>query len=600
LLKEAVMEESTFVKGGAFLIESISPQDIFTPEDFTEEQRLIAQAATEFVVGEVQPVIDDIEAQKEGLLPSLVKKAGELGLLSGDIAEDYEGQGLDKVSVLLLMEKLSQGGGSFMVAYAVHTGIGSLPIIFFGNNDQKRRYLPKIASGETITAYALTEPEAGSDALSAKTTAILSPDKKYYILNGQKQFISNAGFADVFVTYAKVDGDKFTSFIVERNFEGVSVDEEENKMGMKGSSTRSVLFTDAKVPVENVLGEVGRGHIVAFNTLNIGRFKLGGGCVGSAKTALQDAVSYAKQRIQFGKPIAEFGLIKHKIAEMAIRTFTVESMVYRTASMIDKILQQIDHRAEDVGIQMAKGIEEYAIEDSINKIYASEMLDYIVDEALQIHGGYGYVHDYAIERGYRDSRINRIWEGTNEINRLLIMGMLTKRAMKNRLPVLAAVQKVGGELLTLRPKVETDDGKFTLQKEMVEMSKKIGLLVAGAAVQKYMMKLEEEQEILASISDIVIEVFAMESALLRAMKSMEKFGDEKSQIQKAMVKVYVNEAFERVEGYARQALAAIAEGDTLRTQLSALKKLTRFTPVNAVALRREIADSVIKVGRYPF
>jgi alkylation response protein AidB-like acyl-CoA dehydrogenase len=285
LLKEAVMEESTFVKGGAFLIESISPQDIFTPEDFTEEQRLIAQAATEFVVGEVQPVIDDIEAQKEGLLPSLVKKAGELGLLSGDIAEDYEGQGLDKVSVLLLMEKLSQGGGSFMVAYAVHTGIGSLPIIFFGNNDQKRRYLPKIASGETITAYALTEPEAGSDALSAKTTAILSPDKKYYILNGQKQFISNAGFADVFVTYAKVDGDKFTSFIVERNFEGVSVDEEENKMGMKGSSTRSVLFTDAKVPVENVLGEVGRGHIVAFNTLNIGRFKLGGGCVGSAKTA---------------------------------------------------------------------------------------------------------------------------------------------------------------------------------------------------------------------------------------------------------------------------------------------------------------------------
>jgi alkylation response protein AidB-like acyl-CoA dehydrogenase len=594
------MEESTFVKGGAFLIESIFPQDVFTPEDFTEEQRLMAKAATEFVVGEVQPVIDDIEAQKEGLLPSLVKKAGELGLLSGDIAEDYEGQGLDKVSVLLLMEKLSQGGGSFMVAYAVHTGIGSLPIIFFGNNDQKKRYLPKIASGEMITAYALTEPEAGSDALNAKTTAILSPDKKYYILNGQKQFISNAGFADVFVTYAKIDGDKFTSFIVERNFEGVSVDEEENKMGMKGSSTRSVIFSDAKIPVENVLGEIGRGHVVAFNTLNIGRFKLGGGCVGSAKTALQDAVGYAKQRVQFGQTLSEFGLIKHKIAEMAIRTFTVESMVYRTASMIDKILQQIDHQAEDVGIQMAKGIEEYAIEDSINKVYASEMLDYIVDEALQIHGGYGYIHDYAIERGYRDSRINRIWEGTNEINRLLIMDMLTKRAMKDRLPVLAAAQKVAGELLTLRPRVETDDGKLTLQKEMVEMSKKIGLLVAGAAVQRYMMKLAEEQEILAFISDIVIEVFAMESALLRAMKSMEKFGDEKPQLQKTMVKVYVNDAFERVEGYAKQAFAAIAEGDTLRTQLSALKKLTRFTPVNTVALRREIADSVIKIGRYPF
>jgi alkylation response protein AidB-like acyl-CoA dehydrogenase len=592
------MEE--FVRGGAFLIESISPQAIFTPEEFSEEQRLIAKAATEFVVGEVQPQVDDIEMQKEGLLPSLVKKAGELGLLSGDITEEYGGQDLDKVSVILLMEKLSQGGGSFMVAYAVHTGIGSLPIIFFGSKDQKKRYLPKIATGEMITAYALTEPGAGSDALSAKTTATLSPDGKHYILNGQKQFISNAGFADVFVTYAKVDGEKFTSFIVEKKFDGVSADEEENKMGMKGSSTRSVIFTDAKVPVENVLGEVGRGHIVAFNTLNIGRFKLGGGCVGSAKSALQDAVTYAKQRVQFGKPIAEFGLIKHKIAEMAIRTFTMESMVYRTAALIDRALQKIDHQADDVGIQMAKGIEEYAIEDSINKIYSSEVLDYVVDEALQIHGGYGYIHDYAIERGYRDSRINRIWEGTNEINRLLIMDMLTKRAMKNRLPVLAAAQKVANELLTLRPKIEADDGKLTLQNEMVEMSKKIGLLVAGAAVQKYMMKLAEEQEILGAISDIVIEVFAMESALLRAVKTAEKFGDEKSQIQKAMVKVYVNDAFDRIESFARQGLAAIAEGDTLRTQLSALKKLTRFTPVNTIGLRREIADSVIKIGRYPF
>jgi alkylation response protein AidB-like acyl-CoA dehydrogenase len=594
------MEESKFIKGGAFLIESISPQEIFTPEELTEEQRLIAKAATEFIMGEVEPQIDDIEAKKDGLLPSLIKKAGELGLLSGDIAEEYGGQGLDKVSVLLMMEKMTQGGGSFMATYGVQTGIGSLPIIFFGNKDQKKRYLPRIATGEMIIAYALTESEAGSDALNAKTVATLSPDKKYYILNGQKQFITNAGFADVFVTYAKVDGDKFTSFIVEKKFDGVSVDEEENKMGMKGSSTRSVIFTDAKVPVENVLGEVGRGHIVAFNTLNIGRFKLGAGCTGATKVALQDAVTYAKQRVQFGQPISEFGLIKHKIAEMAIRTFTVESMVYRTAAVTDQILQRVDPHAEDVGIQMAKGIEEYAIEDSINKVYSSEMLDYIVDEALQIHGGYGYIHDYAIERGYRDSRINRIWEGTNEINRLLIMDMLTKRAMNNRLPVLVAAQKVANELLTLRPKIESDDGKLTLQKEMVEMSKKIALLVAGAAVQKYMMKLADEQEILASISDMVIEVFAMESALLRAMKSVEKFGDEKSEIQKAMVKVYVNDAFGRVDGFARQALAAIAEGDVLRTQLSALKKLTRFTPVNTVALRREIANAVIKVGRYPF
>jgi alkylation response protein AidB-like acyl-CoA dehydrogenase len=589
-----------FVRGGAFLIESISPQEIFTPEEFSEEQRLIGKAATEFVVGEVQPQADDIETQKEGLLPALLKKAGELGLLSGDITEEDGGQGLDKVSVLLMMEKMSQGGGSFMVAYAVHTGIGSLPIIFFGNKDQKKRYLPKIAAGEMITAYALTEPEAGSDALNAKTVATLSPDGKHYILNGQKQFISNAGFADVFVTYAKVDGDKFTSFIVERKFEGVSLDEEENKMGMKGSSTRSVIFTDAKVPVENVLGEVGRGHIVAFKTLNIGRFKLGAGCVGASKFALQDAVTYAKQRVQFNQPIAEFGLIKHKIAEMAIRTFTVESMVYRTAAVTDQILQRIDHHAEDVGIQMAKGIEEYAIEDSINKVYGSEMLDYIVDEAVQIHGGYGYIHDYPIERGYRDSRINRIWEGTNEINRLLIMRMLTERAMKNRLPVLAAAQKVANELLTLRPKTDTDDDRLTLQKEMVEMSKKIALLTAGAAVQKYMMKLADEQEIVATISDMVIEVFAMESALLRAMKSMEKFGDEKSEIQKAMVKVYVNDAFGRVEGFAKQAFAAIAEGDILRTQLSALKKLTRFNPVNTIALRRKVADSIIKMGKYPF
>ncbi len=592
------MEE--FIKGGAFLIESISPEKIFTPEEFSEEQRLIAQAATEFVTGEVQPVMEEIEAQKEGLLPSLVKKAGELGLLSGDIEEEYGGQGLDKVSALLLMEKLSQGGGSFMVAYAVHTGIGSLPIIFFGNKEQKRRYLPKIATGEMITAYALTEPEAGSDALNAKTIATLSPDGKYYILNGQKQFISNAGFADLFVTYAKVDGEKFTSFIVERNFEGVSLDEEENKMGMKGSSTRSVIFTDAKVPVENVLGEVGKGHIVAFNTLNIGRFKLGGGCLGSSKSALQDAVSYAKQRVQFGKPIAEFGLIKHKIAEMAIRTFTMESMVYRTAGMIDQILKRIDPHAEDVGMQMANGIEEYAIEDSINKVYSSEMLDFIVDEALQIHGGYGYIHDYAIERGYRDSRINRIWEGTNEINRLLIMDMLTKRAMKNRLPLLPVAQRLAGELLSLRPTVDSDDEALTLQKEMVEMAKKITLLAAGAAVQRYMMKLAEEQEILGWLSDMVIEIFAMESALLRAKKTMDRFGDERAEIQKAMVKVYVNDAFNRIENFAKQIFSAISEGDTLRTQLSALKKLTRFNPVNTVSLRRQIANHVIKVGRYPF
>ncbi|MCJ7704388.1 MAG: acyl-CoA dehydrogenase family protein [Desulfobacterales bacterium] len=592
------MEE--FVKGGAFLVESISPQGVFTPEDFNEEQLLIGKAVTEFVVGEIQPVSEDIEEKKEGLLVSLLKKAGELGFLSADIPEEYGGQDLDKVSSLLLWEKMAQAGGSFMAAFGTHTGIGSLPIIFFGNPDQKRRYLPKLATGEIIGAYALTEPEAGSDALNAKTTATLSPDGKYYILNGQKQFITNAGIADLFTTYAKVDGNKFTAFIVERNFEGVSVDEEENKMGVKGSSTRSVIFADVKVPVENLLGEIGKGHIVALNVLNMGRFALGAGNLGGAKRALQEAVTYAKKRVQFGKPIAEFGLIKYKIAEMAIQSFMMESMVYRTGGLTDRILGPIDRHAEDVGMQMANGIEEYNIEDSINKIFCSEMTGYIVDEAVQIHGGYGYIHDYPVERGYRDARINRIWEGTNEINRLLIVDMLTKRAMKGRLPLLVAAQKVAGELLTLRPKVESDDGKLTLQQEMVEISKKITLLVTGAAVQKFMMKLADEQEILGLISDMVIQVFAMESGLLRAMKTTGRPMDERGQIQRAVVKVFVNDAFDRLEGFAKKAFAAVAEGDTLRTQLSALKKLTRFTPVNTIALRREIADAVIKIGRYPF
>jgi len=596
--KGANMEE--FVRGGSFLIESISPQKVFIPEEFNEEQLLIAKAVTEFVEGEIHPVSEEIEEKKEGVLVRLLKKAGELGFLAADIPEEYGGQDLDKVSSLLLWEKMAQAGGSFMSTFGTQTGIGSLPIIFFGTPDQKKRYLPKLATGEFIGAYALTESEAGSDALNAKTTATLSPDGKYYILNGQKQFITNAGIADMFTTYAKVDGTKFTAFIVERKYEGVSVDEEENKMGVKGSSTRSVIFSDVKVPIENLLGEIGKGHVVALNVLNMGRFALGAGAVGGCKRAMQEAVSYAKKRVQFGKPIAEFGLIKHKIAEMAIQAFIMESMVYRTGGLTELILQRIDRHAADVGMQMANGIEEYNIEDSINKIFCSEMAGYIVDEAVQIHGGYGYIHDYPVERGYRDARINRIWEGTNEINRLLIVDMLTKRAMKNRLPILAAAQKLAGELLTLRPKVESDDGKLTLQQEMVEISKKISLLVTGAAVQKYMMKLAEEQELLGLISDMVIQVYAMESGLLRAMKTMEKYGDEKSEIKVAMVKVFVNDAFDRLDILAKRGFAAIAEGDILRTQLSALKKLTRFTPVNTIALRRKIADYTIKAGKYPF
>ena len=585
-------------KGGSFLMEDIKPEEVFTPEDFSKEQQLIAKAVSDFVVGEIQPVTDDIEAKKEGLVPSLLKKAGELGLLSADMPEEYGGQDLDKVSSLLVWEKMGTGGGSFQAAFGAQTGIGSLPLVFFGNPDQKRRYLPKMATGEFIAAYALTEPEAGSDALNAKTTATLSPDGKYYILNGQKQFITNAGIADTFVTYAKVDGEKFTSFIVERTYPGVSVDEEENKMGMKGSSTRSVIFEDVKVPVENLIGEIGRGHIVALNVLNMARFSLGAGCLGGAKTALQEAVTYAKQRVQFGRPIAEFGLIKQKIGEMAIRCFIMESMIYRTGGLTEQILRPIDRHAADVGAQMAKGIEEYAIEDSINKIFCSENAGYIVDEAVQIHGGYGYIHEYPVERGYRDERINRIWEGSNEINRLTIVDMLVKRAMKNRLPVLDAAQKVAKELPTLKLKVQVDDGKLGMQQEMVEVAKKIALLVTGAAVQKCMMQLPEEQEIMGLLSDMAIEVFAMESGLLRALKKMAKSTDEKAQIQKAMVKVYVNAAFARVGSYARQVFAAIAEGEALKTHVASLDKITAFTPINTIALRREVANYTIKLGRY--
>jgi len=585
-------------KGGSFLMEDIKPEEVFTPEDFSKEQQLIAKAVSDFVVGEIQPVTDDIEAKKEGLVPSLLKKAGELGLLSADMPEEYGGQDLDKVSSLLVWEKMGTGGGSFQAAFGAQTGIGSLPLVFFGNPDQKRRYLPKMATGEFIAAYALTEPEAGSDALNAKTTATLSPDGKYYILNGQKQFITNAGIADTFVTYAKVDGEKFTSFIVERTYPGVSVDEEENKMGMKGSSTRSVIFEDVKVPVENLIGEIGRGHVVALNVLNMARFSLGAGCLGGAKTALQEAVTYAKQRVQFGRPIAEFGLIKQKIGEMAIRCFIMESMIYRTGGLTEQILRPIDRHAADVGAQMAKGIEEYAIEDSINKIFCSENAGYIVDEAVQIHGGYGYIHEYPVERGYRDERINRIWEGSNEINRLTIVDMLVKRAMKNRLPVLDAAQKVAKELPTLKLKVQVDDGKLGMQQEMVEVAKKIALLVTGAAVQKCMMQLPEEQEIMGLLSDMAIEVFAMESGLLRALKKMAKSTDEKAQIQKAMVKVYVNAAFARVGSYARQVFAAIAEGEALKTHVASLDKITAFTPINTIALRREVANYTIKLGRY--
>lgn len=591
------MAKEKLFKGGEFLITDALPEEVFTPEDFTKEQRLIGKSAEEFGLGELTPIRDELEELNPDLLRSLINKAGELGFLGADMPEIYGGSELDKVSATLITEYISQGTG-FSITYGVQTGIGSLPIVFFGTPEQKKKYLPKLATGEMICAYALTETEHGSDALNAETTAVLSEDGKYYILNGQKQFITNAGFADLILTYAQIDGTQFTSFIVERAWEGVSVDEEEKKMGVHGSSTRAIIFQDVKVPVENVLGEVGRGHVVALNTLNIGRYKLGAFTVGGAKLLIAEAVKYAKNRIQFGKPISEFGLIKHKIAEMVIKAFVTESMVYRTAGLLNMALEGIDPSKDDAGQKTGNALRKYALECSINKVYGSEVLEFVVDECVQIMGGYGYIQDNPIESSYRNSRINPIWEGTNEINRLVIVDTIMRAAMKGELPLLDAVKEVMGELMSYRPGMSEEEGILEKEQKMVAMAKKIALLAAGAATQKYMEKLGNEQEIVALIADIIIEICAMESALLRSLKKFQKEGEEKSKIHIAATKVYINDSFPQVDIMARQVFAAISEGEELRTQLMGLKKFARFTPINTIALRREIADSIIPVARY--
>lgn len=592
------MAELKLFKGGEFLITDALPEEIFTPEDFSKEHRLIGKSAEEFALGEIEPRREELEELNPELIKILLRKAGELGFLSTDIPEIYGGAELDHISCVLATERLTRGISAFDISSGVQTGIGSLPIVFFGSPEQKAKYLPKLCTGEVIGAFALTEPEHGSDALTAETTAVLSEDGKYYILNGQKQFITNAGFADLFLTYAQIDGTQFTSFIVERSWDGVSVDEEEKKMGIHGTSTRSVIFQDVKVPVENILGEIGRGHVVALNTLNIGRYKLGPGTVGGAKIGIAEGVKYAKNRVQFGKPLCEFGLIKHKIAEMVIKTYVTESMVYRTAGLLNMALEGIDPTKEDAGKKTGDALRKYALECSINKNFGSEMLDYVVDECVQIMGGYGYIQDNLAESAYRDSRINRIWEGTNEINRLLIVDMLMRSAMKGELPLLDAVKELMGELMSYRPGMSEEEGVLEKEQKIVGHAKKMGLLAAGAATQKYMDKLANEQEIVALIADIIIEIFAMESALLRSLKKIKKEGEEKSKIHIAATQVYINDSFPRVDIMAKQIFAAISEGEELRTQLMGLKKFARFTPINTIALRREIADSIIPVARY--
>ncbi|MED2010579.1 acyl-CoA dehydrogenase family protein [Brevibacillus borstelensis] len=583
------------IRGGSFLIDAGSADSMFVPEEYTEEQKMIAKTTEEFVVGEVRPHLEEIENHNFDISVRLLKEAGELGLLGGDVPEKYDGLGLDKVSTALVTEKFSLARG-FALSYGAHVGIGSLPIVYFGNDDQKRRYLPDLASGKRLAAYCLTEPGSGSDALGAKTTAKLSEDGKHYILNGEKQWITNAGFADVFIVYAKIDGEHFTAFIVEREFPGVSFGPEEKKMGIKGSSTRTVILEDVPVPVENLLGEPGRGHVIAFNILNVGRYKLAVGAVGSAKRALELATNYAKERKQFKTPIANFTLIKNKLANMALKTYASESSVYRTVGLFDTALSSLGDKQDD-GREVAKAIAEYAIECSINKVFATEVLDYCVDEGVQIHGGYGFMSEYEIENMYRDSRINRIFEGTNEINRMLIPDMLVKKAMKGELPLLQAAANLQEELMSYYPE-EIEDAPLAQEKHLIDMTRKIILMVAGSALMKYQQAIAKEQELLALAADMLIELYAMDSVVKRTEKAIAKNGVEKEQQKLDLTTIYVSDAFDKVEAWAKEALAAMEEGDDLRIRLSILKKLTRRTPINTVQLKRVIADRVIEAGGY--
>jgi alkylation response protein AidB-like acyl-CoA dehydrogenase len=584
------------IKGGSFLVEDIPCERVFTPEDFTDEHKMIAKTTEDYVVNEVLPQLEHLENHEFDRSVKLLRKAGELGLLSADIPEEYGGLGLDKISSALIAEKMSRAGG-FSISHGAHVGIGSLPIVLFGTEEQKQKYLPALATGEKIAAYALTEPGSGSDALGAKTTAKLNAEGTHYILNGEKQWITNAGFADIFVVYAKVDGEHFSAFIVERDFPGVSTGAEEKKMGIKSSSTRTLILQDVPVPKENLLGEVGKGHVIAFNILNIGRYKLGVGAVGGAKRALEITLQYANQRQQFKRPISQFTLTQEKFATMASRLYATESSVYRTVGLFEERMGLLDEEKAKDGKEIAKSIAEYAIECSLNKFFATETLDYIVDEGVQIHGGYGFMQEYEIERAYRDSRINRIFEGTNEINRLLVPGMYLKKAMKGELPLFQKAQQLQEELMMLAPE-EVGDGVLEQEKYLVRNAKKIALMTAGLAAQKFGPKLEEQQEILVNIADIVANIYAMESALLRTEKAIKNSGEEKSKQKILYTQIFCQEAFNEIEAHAKETLIAVEEGDALRMMLSALRKLTRYMPINIIAKKREAAAALIEAERY--
>jgi alkylation response protein AidB-like acyl-CoA dehydrogenase len=590
----AVAEDKQIIKGGSFLIEERSPEEVFTPEDITEEHRMIGETTREFIDGEVRPRIAELEKHDWTLARELIKKSADLGLVGAVIPEEYGGLGLDQTSGVVVAENFGRAA-SFAVTFGAQTGIGTLPIVYFGNEETKKKYLPKIVTGELVPAYALTEAGSGSDALAAKATAKLSEDGKHYILNGEKMWISNAGFSDLFIVFAKVDGDKFSGFVVE-NGEGVKTGAEEHKMGIKGSSTRALILQDVKVPVENLLGEVGKGAKIAFNILNIGRFKLGASCVGGMKLMIHEAVRYANERHQFGKSISSFGAIKAKLAEMAIRTWVGEAMTYRTVGLIESAIGDTkDPQAK------LRSIEEYAAECSIIKVALSEYCDFVADEMVQIFGGYGYSADYPAERAYRDSRINRIFEGTNEINRMLIPGMLMKRAMTGQLALLPAAQGLMTEILSpSMPSFDEDGAVLAAEMKLAQNAKKVALMALGTAAQKYMMALAEQQEILMGIADIITDAFAMESAILRAQKLSAAQGEEAAARYIDMTRVFCNDAVERIEAHAKNTLAGMSEGDELRTLLAALRRFTKLTPMNTISARQRIADVLIKANKYVY
>ena len=574
-------------KGGAFLLENLKPEQVFTPEDFTDEHKGIAKTTDEFFRNEVMPHSEEIRHGEHPVCVKIFKKSGEIGLTAVVIPEEYGGMEMDLTSAMIVAEGVAREG-SYSSWHGAHTGIGTLPLLMFGTKEQKAKYLPKLASAEMIAAYCLSEPHAGSDALAVRTRADLTEDGKHYVLNGQKMWITNGGYADFYTIFAKVGGEKFTAFLVERAYPGVNPGAEEKKMGIKGSSTTAIYLDNVKVPVENVLGEVGRGHIIAFNILNLGRLKLGPFAAGGCKGVITASIKYAKERKAFGKSISEFGMIQAKIAQMAIRLFAAESMAYRVVGMIDAMLADHTWAEADYASIMLKGVEEFAAECSYIKVAASEALDYVVDEGVQIHGGYGFHQDYAVEHAYRDSRINRIFEGTNEINRMLATGWLLKKAQKGQLPLVDAVKKLMGEVMS-GPSLTADN--LTAEARLVQNAKKISLFALGVAFQKYMAALEGEQEIMAGITDIMMATFAMESVHLRTEKNPT---DQKRE----MTAVFLRESTEQIEGFARAVLAAASEGDALRMNLTILKRFTKHEPVNAIALRRSIAARLIQAEKY--